>query len=149
MTSITYREAITSDIPGMQIVRNAVKENVLSNPDLITNDDYIPFITTRGKGWVCEMNLQIVGFAIADLQEQNIWALFILPEYSGRGIGKALQKRMLDWYFNTGTDYVWLGTSPDTRAERFYALTGWVANGDHGDEVKFEMTKSHWISLQT
>ena len=143
------RPAIISDIPRMQIVRRAVRENVLSNPNLIPNDAYIPFITVHGKGWVSESDNKITGFAIADLEKENIWALFVLPEYEGRGIGKDLQKIMLDWYFNTGKDYVWLGTSPGTRAEKFYTKTGWKANGHHGDEVKFEMTKSEWEEAWT
>jgi hypothetical protein len=56
------------------------------------------------------------------------------------GIGKRLQEMMLDWYFATGKSYVWLGTSPGTRAEVFYKKTGWTQNGLHGkNEVKFEM----------
>lgn len=147
MTDLKYRQAEVSDIPALQVVRHAVKENVLSNPLLIKNEDYIPFLTTRGKGWVCELNHEIVGFAIADLQEENIWALFILPEAEGKGIGKELQKLMLNWYFDTGKEYVWLGTSPNTRAEKFYSKTGWTPNGRHGEEVKFEMTKAQWQVL--
>ena len=32
-----FREAVVSDIEQMQIVRNAVKENVLSNPALVSD----------------------------------------------------------------------------------------------------------------
>lgn len=143
-----YRVAETRDIPGMKIVRMAVKENVLSNPDLIKTFDYVSFISVRGQGWVCEVEDQIVGFAFADLQDENIWALFILPAFEGQGIGRALQKLMLDWYFEAGKNYVWLGTSPGTRAEKFYAQTGWERNGWHGEEVKFEMTKARWHSVR-
>jgi len=69
------REAIIDDISQIQIIRNAVKENILSNPNLVTDADCIEFITLRGKGWVCEIDGNIVGFAIADLKENNIWAL--------------------------------------------------------------------------
>jgi len=48
-----FREAIVSDIPQIQVVRHAVKENVLSNPALVTDHDCKEFITERGKGWVC------------------------------------------------------------------------------------------------
>lgn len=75
------REAIIDDISQIQIIRNAVKENILSNPNLVTDADCIEFITLRGKGWVCEIDGNIVGFAIADLKENNIWALFIHPEF--------------------------------------------------------------------
>ena len=64
----------------------AVKENVLSNPALVTDKDCEEYLNVRGKGWVCETDNQIIGFAIADLKENNIWALFIRPEYEGLGI---------------------------------------------------------------
>ena len=95
-----FREADVSDIPQIQIVRHSVKENVLSDPALVTDKDCKEFLTVRGKGWVCEINGIIVGFSIADLKEKNIWALFVHPEYEARGIGKRLHKVMLNWYFD-------------------------------------------------
>ena len=38
-----------------------------SDPNLVTDEDCEEFITLRGKGWACEIDNQIVGFAIADL----------------------------------------------------------------------------------
>ena len=140
-----FREAIKEDIKQIQLVRNAVKENTLSNPNLVTDADCEDFMFNRGKGWVCEVNRKIVGFAIADLVDNNIWALFLHPDFEARGIGKKLQTIMLDWYFSTGKESVWLGTAPGTRAEQFYTRTGWIRNGMHGTkEVKFEMTKEDW-----
>jgi ribosomal protein S18 acetylase RimI-like enzyme len=37
----------------------------------------------------------VLGFAVADLQERNIWTLFVRPEYQGRGIGRTLYQTML------------------------------------------------------
>ena len=140
-----FRTAVKTDIPQIQVVRNAVKENRLSNPAFVSDSDVENFITQRGKGWVCEMDNTIVGFAIADLQDNNIWALFIHPDHEGKGIGKKLHSLMLDWYFSQGKENVWLGTSPDTRAEKFYRKAGWKENGMHGSkEVKFEMTAGEW-----
>ncbi|MCH6201807.1 hypothetical protein MMU07_19665 [Aquiflexum sp. LQ15W] len=85
------REAIIEDIKQIQIVRNSVTENTLSNPNLVTDEDCEEFITKRGKGWVCEIDEQIVGFAIADLKENNIWALPFLQEPSKSP--KALQQK--------------------------------------------------------
>lgn len=133
----------------MQVVRNSVLENVLSNPSLVTYKDYEEFINTRGKGWVCEISNQIVGFAIADLKDDNIWALFILPHFEHQGIGKKLHDMMLDWYFSTDKKKVWLGTSPKTRAEYFYRKAGWRETGTHGNgETKFEMTKQDWEKIK-
>ena len=140
-----FRQAQIEDIKQIQIVRNSVKENTLSNPLLVTEKDYQEFLTERGKGWVCEIENQIIGFAIVDLRDNNIWALFLKPDYEGKGIGTKLQNLMLNWYFENGKENVWLGTSPNTRAEKFYTESGWVKNGMHGSkEIKFEMTKSQW-----
>ena len=124
-----FREATIHDIPQIQIVRHSVKENTLSDPALVTDADCEEFMTVHGKGWVCEIGGLIAGFAIADLQEENIWALFIRPLHEGKGIGKKLHTLMLDWYFSQGKSYVWLGTAPGTRAEKFYSMNGWTFRG--------------------
>ncbi len=140
------REAKTDDIKQIQIVRNSVKENTLSDPNLVTDKDCEDFITNRGKGWVCEIDNQIVGFAIVDLKENNIWALFIDPNFERKGIGQILQKNMLDWYFKQTKENVWLGTAFNTRAEKFYRKSGWKEVGTHGTkEIKFEMSYDDWI----
>jgi hypothetical protein len=90
------REAITTDIAQIQIVRNAVKENTLSNPALVTDGDCEEFITKRGKGWVFEIDNNIVGFAIADLQDHNIWALFAHPDFENKVIGKQSKNIILN-----------------------------------------------------
>ena len=139
------RVAKSDDIKQIQIVRNSVKENTLSNPNLVTDEDCEEFINVRGKGWVCEINKEIVGFSIADLKDNNIWALFLNPEFEKLGIGKQLHDIMIDWYFEQTTKTVWLGTSPNTRAEMFYKKAGWKEIGTHGKgEIKFEMTYKDW-----
>ena len=145
---MNYREATISDIPGMQRVRNSVKENVLSDPSLVTDKDYGEYLFKRGKGWVCEVDGEVVGFAIADLVDHNIWALFIDPPFEGKGIGKELHRLMMDWYFSQTKHHVWLGTAPASRAEGFYRKMGWKPAGMHGKkEVKFEMSYSDWLDL--
>ncbi len=66
------REAKLDDIKQIQIVRNSVTENTLSNPDLVTDKDCEEYMFVRGKGWVCEMENKIVGFAIVDFKDNNI-----------------------------------------------------------------------------
>jgi len=134
----------------MQIVRNSVTENILSNPDLVSDKDYEEFIFERGKGWVCEIDSQIVGFSIVDLRENNVWALFLKPGFEKQGIGRQLHDIMVDWYFTQTRDTIWLGTTPKTRAELFYRKAGWKEIGMHGkDEIKFEMTYDSWSKKDT
>lgn len=142
------REASINDIPQLQEVRHTVKENILTDPGRVTNEDCVLFLTQRGKGWVYETDGKVVGFAVVDLVDNNVWALFIRPEFEGQGIGKKLHRHMLDWYFNHEKDFIWLGTDPGTRAAEFYKRQGWTASGKNGEvEIRFEMTRKKWKSL--
>jgi GNAT superfamily N-acetyltransferase len=150
LNKMTFREANKADIKQIQRVRNSVTENTLSNPELVTDADCLEFITIRGKGWVCEMDNQIVGFSIVDLEENNIWALFVHPNFDKQGIGRQLHDLMLNWYFTQTSENVWLGTAPNTRAEIFYRKSGWSEIGTHGKgEIKFEMTFENWKNKST
>ncbi len=145
-----FREAFVSDIEQMQVVRNAVKENMLSDPALVPDKDVEEYITKRGKGWVCVIDDVVAGFSIADLVDHNIWALFVDPVHEGNGIGKQLHDLMLDWYFDQTNEKVWLGTAPGTRAETFYRKQGWKEAGVHGKgEIKFEMSSAEWKTKRT
>ena len=143
---MNFRQAIPEDIPQIQIVRNSVKENQLSNPNLIPDDLVEEFITKRGKGFVCEIDDIIVGFSIVDFVENNVWALFLLPEFEGKGIGKKFHQLMLDEYFSKTKETIWLSTEANSRAETFYKKQGWKNAGFHGNEVKFEMSFEDWKS---
>lgn len=143
---MTYREATIRDAKQILQVRHSVNENKLSNPDSITEEDCKKFLMEGGKGWVCEITRQIVGFVLVSLVQNNVWALFIRPAYEKRGIGQKLQQLMLDWYFGQTKTKIWLCTSPDTRAESFYRRSGWKEAGTHGEnEMKFEMTQKNWV----
>ena len=116
---MNFREAVIEDISQMQTVRNSVKENVLSDPGLVSYADYHKYIIHRGKGWVAEEDGTIIGFSVADLVDMNIWALFVLPRFEKKGVGKKLHQLMLDWYFSQVKVPVWLSTAPRSRAEAF------------------------------
>ena len=143
---MNFRQAIPEDIPQIQIVRNSVKENQLSNPNLIPDDLVEEFITKRGKGFVCEIDDKIVGFSIVNFVENNVWALFLLPDFEGKRIGKKLHQLMLDEYFSKTKETIWLSTEANSRAEIFYKKQGWKNAGFHGNEVKFEMSFEDWKS---
>jgi GNAT superfamily N-acetyltransferase len=140
-----FREASVLDIPQLHQVRMAVRENILNNPLLVTEMDYQRYLTKEGKGWVCEIDGRIAGFAIIDIIQRNIWALFVEPDFQSMGVGKNLQKFMLDWYFSGATEKLWLSTAPNTRAALFYRMSGWKETGKttHG-ELRFEMEYDDW-----
>jgi GNAT superfamily N-acetyltransferase len=146
------RVAIAANIPEMHRVRMSVRENILSDASRIRIEHYRQMLDEQGRGWVCEADGRIVGFAVADLVRQNLWALFVEPGYEGRGIGRRLHEAALDWLFESGATAIWLNTSPDTRAERFYTTADWqYAGREPNGEIRFEMVYEnarHRVSAQ-
>lgn len=148
--NLVFRIATNADIPGIQIVRNAVKENRLSDPALVPDADVADYINRRGRGWVCLEGETVLGFSIVSIPDKNVWALFVHPDHDKKGLGKKLHDLMIDWYFAQTSEDIWLSTSPGTRAESFYRKAGWLENGTYGKgEIRFEMTAERWHHLRT
>jgi GNAT superfamily N-acetyltransferase len=140
-----FREARTSDIQQLQLVRQCVRENVLSDPSKVTEYDYLRYLTIDGKGWVCETGSKIIGFAIIDCKHHKIWALFVKPAFAGKHVGKTLLDLMLNWYFSKDEETLSLNTAPHTRAEQFYTMQGWTPAGRSPDnEIVFQMQYATW-----
>jgi GNAT superfamily N-acetyltransferase len=139
---MNFRRATTTDIASMHKIRVTVVENALSNPARITPQMYEDYLDQLGRGWVCEIDGRIVGFSFAAKADHSIWALFVFPEYEGRGIGKALLKLATDWLFEMGAQQIVLSTETDTRADRFYSAQGWV-RGEMKDDVEVRFVLNH------
>lgn len=136
------REAKISDVVAMNHLRLQVRENVLSDPARVTQAMTTEAITRSGRGWVFEESGQILGFSIALEKRESIWALFVLPEYEGRGVGHALHEAAVNWLWSCGVDLIWLRTDSGTRAEVFYRQRGWAEAKiyDNG-EIRFELQR--------
>ena len=145
-----FREAKVEDIPALSEIRLSVTENVLSDPRKVTPETYADYLTASGKGWLCELDGEAVGFSVASLADTSIWALFVRPGYEGRGVGGRLLSLATDWLFEMGAPSVTLRTEAGTRADRFYERRGWQ-RGDikGGGEVRYLPCRPGrtWIQL--
>ena len=135
------REATLHDIPRLQEIRAAVRENVLSNPALITLADYEAHIVGHGRTWVAEVDDRIVGFCSADGERATIWALFLDPAHEARAYGRRLLGGAVEWLWSRGATAIALTTAPGTRAERFYRAAGWTVTGMVGGEYRFVLAR--------
>ena len=136
------REATAGDVPAMHAIRLRVRENRLSDPSVVQEHHYHQFMARDTKSWVCQVDGALAGFVMADVEQHNLWALFIAPERERRGIGRALHEVMSVWYF-TRADRLRLTTSPRTRAERFYRRAGYTAVGEASNgELIFELRRA-------
>jgi GNAT superfamily N-acetyltransferase len=147
MSGIRIRVATADDMDQIFRVRTSVTENLLTFGELerrdITPASVAASFLAQAKGWVAEQADQVVAFAIADRESKSIFALFVLPEFEGRGIGGRLLDLALLWLRQNGAERVWLTTAPQTRAAHFYERRGWVivGRGTHGD-IRYECALS-------
>lgn len=145
-SEVRIRVATEADVDALQRIRLAVRENQLADPAMVQPHHVVEKISREGRGWVAEAAGRVVGFAIGDQTRRNVWALFMDPDFEGRGIGRRLHDVMMDWFFASGEEPVWLSTDPGTRAEAFYQAAGWRRAGEYRGEARFEMDREQWLA---
>lgn len=101
------RKATPRDVAAIFDVRCSVKENHLSLAELaelditpatvgemIMGGDYIvPVALTGGE---------IVAFAMAQISEGYVFALFVRPDHEGKGLGRALMREVESGFVEHG-----------------------------------------------
>lgn len=128
--SILIRPARAADITTIFSIRTSVKENILSLEQLtdmgITPDVILEMLELPDCIWVADIDGITAGFAIADMEEGSLFALFVLPEYEGLGLGKELMVHAEAALFQQHSK-IWLETDSQSRAAVFYQHRGWDA----------------------
>jgi GNAT superfamily N-acetyltransferase len=140
------RQAVAEDIAGISHVRHSVRENAQTPEQLaalgITRESVAASLAAECRGWVAEDGGRIVAFSIANRETGSVFALFVLPEYEGRGLGRELLARAVQWLWDHHADLLWLTTGPGTRAARFYERAGWRHTAtDANGELRFELMR--------
>lgn len=138
---ITVREMELHDVPAAFFVRTSTQENALTMDELKQYYELTPTtlaLAMQGtvKGWVCEVEDKVVGFAMGDSSNAELTVIAVLSEYEGRGIGGRLLSEVENWLFSSGHSKLWLVTTPDSgfRAYNFYIAKGWVPTGEIFEE---------------
>lgn len=128
--NILIRPARAADITTIFSIRISVKENILSLEQLtdmgITPDVILEMLALPDCIWVADIDGITAGFAIADMEEGSLFALFVLPEYEGLGLGKQLMDHAEAALFQQHSE-IWLETDSQSRAAVFYQRRGWDA----------------------
>ncbi len=127
-----FREIRPGDLPTLFAVRTATHENRLTEAELtgmgITPAAVAEKLAGTCKGWLCEVDGRVVGFAIGDRATGELWVIAVLPDYLGLGLGGRLLTAVEDWLRAGGCTRLWLTTDVDPRlkAYGFYRHHGWV-----------------------
>ncbi len=130
-----FREITKEDIPALFEVRTATDENRLTIEQLtrmgITPETVREKIAGTFRGWLCEIEGRVVGFAMGNRATGEVWVIAVLPACIRMGIGTELMNRVEEWLFAEGCEAIWLTTDvdPALRAYGFYLKRGWVDDG--------------------
>ncbi|WP_299999778.1 GNAT family N-acetyltransferase [uncultured Cedecea sp.] len=143
---IVVRPARPGDITTIFAIRTAVKENLLSLEQLtemgITPEVILEMLAVPDCIWMAEINEITAGFAIADHDEGSIFALFVLPEYEGQGLGGQLMNHAEAALFQQHAQ-IWLETDSLSRAAMFYQHRGWeVVEQLPGTDKRYQKKRS-------
>jgi hypothetical protein len=134
-----FREAKSHDIEKMYAVRMSVEENKEGDSHLTGPEDYRRLLET-GKGWVCEVEGDLLGFALVDFQQARVEALLVQPGLEGDFVSRMLHDMMTSWCFAHGLPKLTLSTLPHLKAEQFYLKAGWVKTGTKASgETNYEL----------
>jgi len=136
MSAGLHREMTVPDLPRCFDIRTRTRENALTIETLTSGYGLHPGRVPDGmgetlRGWVYEIEGEVVGFAMADAVEAELTVIALLPEAEGRGIGRQLLTEATRWLCATGHQ-PWLLTAadPSRRAYGFYVAQGWQATGE-------------------
>lgn len=141
---MVLRPATRDDAAVLMEIRRAVRENAISEARLatlgITEESIADMLESSHAGFCAEVDGQVMGFSMADLEKGWIFALFVHPKFEGRGAGRALLAAAVGSLREAGHRRACLSTDPGTRAFRIYAEAGWRYTGtsDLG-EALFEL----------
>ncbi len=126
-----YRAIEVADIEDLIQVRISTDENTYTLEGLralgITFETVKEKLLSTHRGWLCEVDDKVVGFAMGDRSSGEMWVIAVLPEYIRRGIGSRLLALVEGWLWECGCLRLWLTTDIDTalRAYAFYLKNGW------------------------
>ena len=63
----------------MHVIRLRVRENQLSDPSVVTEQDYHDFLARDTMSWVCEMDGEITGFVMVDVESTSLAKAHVFP----------------------------------------------------------------------
>ena len=144
-----FRAIESNDLPAIFDVRASTRENPFSREALweigITEESTAELLRTTHRGWLCEAEKEIVGFAVGDGKTGELWVIAVLPEYEGKGIGSELLAKVEAWLHSLGWKEIWLWTSsdPKKRAFSFYSKRGWSVSERKAEIVHMKKQIRH------
>lgn len=141
------REARVEDIEALFEIRCSVRENHLSREELaemgITAQALADVILRGESVWVASDGERLLGFAMVDADNGELFALFVRPECEGRGVGARLLALAEARLFRDHPVACLITDGREQmRAFGFYLRAGWrVVRAEEGGDVRMEKSR--------
>ena len=145
---VSYREILPSDMEAIFDVRVRTWHNPNGAAEMtrmgISRDSVRRTMEKTHRGWLAEVDGEVVGFAMGDKARGEMWVIAVLKEYENQGIGRSLLGLVEEWLCSEGCKELWLTTDADEnyRAVGFYRCLGWqdwkMEDGDRFMRKRFE-----------
>lgn len=148
--NIIFLDAVPEDAEGIRFVQKETWLATYPNPSLgisradieekineMQGDSGLERLQKRileqhdSHTWVAKNSNQVIGFIGVQKTEADnkIRALYVLPEYQGKGIGRKLIQLGLDWLDETKQTSLEV-VSYNTKAINFYKPLGFIESGE-------------------
>jgi GNAT superfamily N-acetyltransferase len=101
---IALLPASSADIPALWELRTrALRSQCSSHYDPVTLQAWAaapapatyPALLAQGGGIKAHINGELAGYAILDLQSNEVDAVFVDPRFGGKGVGKAMKRQAI------------------------------------------------------
>lgn len=142
------RAATQDDVDTLFEIRTSVVQNHLSIEQMaelgITPQLLADSMREAPCVWIAEMDGQPVAFAMVDLAEGEVFAMFVLPSHENLGLGRQLMAVAEAALFEHH-DRLFLITDgrDEIRANGFYRHLGWsVVERVEGDDVRYQKSRA-------
>lgn len=151
---ITYRQVIEDDISAIFEIHVATWGNDRGAAEMaalgIEPDSVLSRLRQDHAGWIALIEDKPVGFTMANRGSGELWAIAVLPEWEGRGIGRELMRQAEAWLFSHGWKEIWLTTHVDEefRSVGFYRRLGWQDWKAEGDRYMRKANPRSVIKLE-
>lgn len=131
---ICWRDAYKEIFPKKFLAELSIESRTNSRESFFDSDNKVTFILKKEN--------TIIGFCdvgesrIKEFAEGEIYSLYVLPEFKGRGFGKKLIKHAIDWLEKRKmTPFIVTTLEKNINAQKFYEKLGFKAIGKILTEV--------------
>lgn len=142
------RLATLADIDTLFAIRTAVVQNHLSHEQMadlgITPQALADSVREAPCVWLAEVEGRPAAFSMVNFADGEVFAMFVLPVYEGRGLGRQLMAVAETALFeHHQTLYLITDGRDEIRANGFYQRLGWTKVGRvEGDDVRYEKSRA-------